>query len=79
MTPVNNKSTLAFLWDQMDKLDRKETTVAEATAMAKLAGQVHNCLNYELSRAKIALELHREYKNSGRLIELREAEVKNFD
>lgn len=79
MKPVNNKSMIAFLFGQMEKLDKKEVSVSEVMAQTKLAGQIYNGLNYELSRAKLGLEIHREYKNSGRLIEIREAESKGFD
>jgi hypothetical protein len=34
MTPVNNKSVLALLFAQMEKLDNKEISVDEAKGMA---------------------------------------------
>jgi hypothetical protein len=79
MTPVNNKSVLAFLFNQMEKLDNKEITVDEAKAVSELAKQVNNAMKYELDRAntKMKLRVHNfEYKDN---IELRDVESKNFD
>ena len=44
MKPVNNKSMLAFLFDQMEKLNAKEISVDEAKAQANLAKQANNSL-----------------------------------
>jgi hypothetical protein len=73
MKPTNNKSLLHFLFNQMDKLDKKETTVEEAKAIANLAKQVNNSLAYELKRASVLKELE------GSTIKLREIELTNPD
>lgn len=73
MTPVNSKSLLHFIFDQMEKLDRKEITVQEGQAQANLAKQANNLLTYELKRAQTLLQLQ------GSEIQLREIESKNFD
>lgn len=78
MTPVNNKSMLGFIFNQMEKLDRKEINTDEAKAQAGLAKQANNCMNYEIKRADIKMKLRAhnfEYKDN---LELREAESKNF-
>jgi len=79
MKAVNNKSMIAFLFDQMDKLDRKEISVDDAKAQANLAKQVNNSMKYELDLAltKIKIKEHNNQYNDN--IELRNAESKNFD
>lgn len=79
MTPVNNKSLLHFVFDQMEKLDKKEIDVQTAKAQADLAKQVNNMMKYELDRANmlIKLEAHnKEYKSD---IKLRDIEGKSFE
>ena len=79
MTPVNNKSVLALLFAQMEKLDKKEITVDEAKGMAELAKQVNNSMKYEIERAHVKIKLRQhnfEYKDN---IELRDVESKNFE
>ena len=46
MTPVNNKSMLAFIFLQMEKLDNNEIDVQTASAQANLAKQANNALMY---------------------------------
>jgi hypothetical protein len=78
MKPVNNKSLIAFLFDQMDKLDKDEIDVQKAREQANLSKQVNNAMKYELDRAKVKMELTKHnaiYKDG---IDLREIESKNF-
>jgi hypothetical protein len=79
MTPVNNKSMLAFIFLQMEKLDNNEIDVQTASAQANLAKQANNALMYELKRADIQMKLtqHNAVYKDG--LKLREAESKNFD
>lgn len=79
MKPVNNKSLLHFLFDQMDKLDNGTITVENAKAQANLAKQANNALKYELDRSKTLLELDQYKRETGTSIDLRNAEAKNFD
>lgn len=67
--PVNSKSMFATLCTYMDKLDKNEIDVAQATAMSKLIGQANNLLTYELKRA--ALMCNQEFKKEHRNIELK--------
>lgn len=78
MTPVNNKSMIAFLFDQMDKLDKDEIDVQKAREQGNLAKQVNNAMKYELDRAKVKMELtaHNAVYKDG--LDLREIESKNF-
>jgi hypothetical protein len=69
MMPVNSKSMFATLCAYMDKLDRNEIDVAQATAMSKLIGQANNLLVYELKRA--ALMCNQDFKKEHRSIELK--------
>jgi hypothetical protein len=79
MTPVNSKSLLHFIFDQMEKLDRKAITVQEGQIQANLAKQANNVLNYELKRADVQMKLtaHNAIYKDG--LKLREVEAKNFE
>ena len=72
MKPVNTKSLFHTLCVTLDKLDRYEIDVAQASAVSKVVGQCTNLLNYELKRA--ALMTNEEFKR-----EHRNLESKNFD
>lgn len=79
-SPVNTKSLLAFIFNQMERLNTKEITPNEAIAQAKLASQASNLLNYELKRTIVQLRL----KEIGDGVQstmprLREIESKSFD
>ena len=78
MKPVNNKSMIAFLFDQMDKLDKDEIDVQKAREQANLSKQVNNAMKYELDRAKVKMELSKHnaiYKDG---VDLRDIESINF-
>jgi hypothetical protein len=79
MVPVNNKSVLHFIFNQMEKLDKKEISENEAKAQAALAKQANNCLFYEIKRADVQMRLtqHNAIYKDG--LKLREVEGKNFD
>jgi hypothetical protein len=77
MTPTNNKSLLHFIFDQMDKLDKKEIDINEAKTQALLAKQANNALKYELDRANVQMKLAEHNRDSAR-IDLRNAEGNNF-
>jgi propanediol dehydratase small subunit len=79
MKPVNNKSLLHFIFDQMEKLDNASITVEQAKAQANLAKQANNSLKYELERATTLMKISEHRINYNNDIELREAEGKNFD
>lgn len=79
MQPTNNKSLLHFLFDQMEKLDKKEIDVEQAKAQANLAKQANNSLKYELERSKLLMELDSHRNASGNGIQFRNVEGKNFD
>jgi hypothetical protein len=65
--PLNTKSMFALLCQQMDKLDKNEIDVSQASAMSKLIGQAGNLLNYELRRA--ALMSNTDFRNQHRRLE----------
>lgn len=77
MKPTNNKSLLHFIFDQMEKLDKKEIDVNEAKTQALLAKQANNALKYELDRANTQIKLAEHNRDNSR-IDLREAEGSNF-
>ncbi len=79
MEPTNNKSLLHFIFNQMEKLDKKEITVEEARSQAALAKQANNSLSYELERANVQMKLtqHNAIYKDG--LKLREVEGKNFE
>lgn len=69
MLPVNTKSMFSMLCSYMDKLDKNEIDVNQASAMSKLIGQANNLLNYELKRA--ALMCNDNFKKEHRILELK--------
>lgn len=79
MQPVNNKSMLHFIFNQMEKLDNGDVTIEQAREQANLAKQANNALNYELKRAETEMKLtaHNAIYKDG--LKLREAEGKNFE
>ena len=79
MKPVNNKSLLHFIFDQMEKLDKSEITVEQAKAQSNLCKQANNSLKYELERAKTLIEVDIHNRENGTAIEVRNSEGKNFD
>lgn len=78
MKPVNNKSLLHFIFDQMEKLDKKEIDIDQAKAQALLAKQANNAMNYELDRATVLLKLS-EHNRDNAKVDLRNVEGINFD
>jgi len=79
MTPVNNKSMVAFLFAQMEKLDNGDIDNQQAREQANLAKQVNNAMKYELDRSKVQMEITKHnaiYKDG---LKLREIESKNFE
>jgi hypothetical protein len=79
MKPVNNKSLIAFLFDQMDKLDNNTIDVEQAKAQANLAKQVNNAMKFELDLVSTKMKLGEYNKNADKVVELRNAESKNFE
>ncbi len=79
MKPVNNKSVIAFLFDQMEKLDTDVITVEQAKAQANLAKQVNNAMRYELDLVNTKMKVTEFNKVNDTMIELRNAESKNFE
>lgn len=78
--PVNTKSLLAFIFNQMERLNSGEIDANTACAQAKLASQASNVLNYELKRTIVQMRL-REIGGGVGAIEprLREIESKKFE
>ena len=72
MKPVNTKSMFSMLCIYMEKLDKNEIDVAQASAMGKLIGQAGNLLNYELKRAVLMSnpDINKEHRG---------LEMKEFD
>ena len=76
-TPVNTKSLLAFIFDQMAKLNENLIPVETAKAQAALAGKAVGLLNYELKRTLVQETLRQAGQNV--LPHIREIESKPFD
>lgn len=79
MTPVNSKSLLAFVFNQMEKLDKGEIDIQVAREQANLTKQANNILKYELDRAKVKMELTKHNAKFKDDLQLREVESKNFE
>lgn len=78
MKPVNNKSMIAFLFGQMEKLDSQEIDVTTAREHANLAKQINNSMKYELDRTKTLIELKQHNNLYQDNIILRDVESKGF-
>jgi hypothetical protein len=79
MKPVNSKSLLGFVFDQMEKLDKGEIDTQQAREQSNLVKQANNLLKYELDRSKVQMELTKHnavYKDG---LKLRDIESKNFE
>jgi hypothetical protein len=79
MTPVNNKSMVAFLFDQMNKLDEDKIDIHKAREQANLAKQVNVAMKYELDRSKTLMELAKHNATYKDGLNLRNIESKNYD
>lgn len=79
MKPVNNKSLLAFVMSQMEKLDNKEIDVDTAKAQASLVHQANSIVKNEHDRIRVKMELEKHNKEYNSNIEFREIESKNFE
>lgn len=78
MKPVNNKSLLHYVFEQMEKLDKNEIDVNQARAQADLAKQANNMMKYELDRTNTLIKLDVHNRTFGANVELRNAEGKSF-
>lgn len=79
MKPVNSKSLLAFVFNQMEKLDNKEIDTAQAGAQSKLIQQANNIIKNEVDRTRVKIQLERHNKEFGSSLVMREIESKNFE
>lgn len=79
MKPVNNKSLTAFLYDQMEKLQNGEITESQALAQVAIAKQINSQMRYELERANTIMKVAQFQIETGRTVQVREIESKNFD
>lgn len=70
----NNKSMIAFLFQQMERLDKGEIDIFHAKEQANLAKQVNNAMKYELDRTRIQMELTNHNSKHSVNIEIREVE-----
>jgi hypothetical protein len=79
MKPVNSKSLLAFVFGQMEMLEKNEIDTETAKSQANLAKQANNLLKYELDRANTLIKIKNHNSLSGDNVELRNIESRNFD
>lgn len=77
--PVNTKSLLAFIFNQMQRLNAGEIDAQTACAQAKLASQASNVLNYELKRTIVQMRLQQIGTSLDTQPALREIESKAFE
>ena len=75
--PVNMKSMVAFLFNQMDMLNQGLIDANKACAQAKLAGQITRAFEYELKKTVVQIKLHEI--NSNIEPKLQELESKKVD
>jgi len=75
MQPVNTKSLLAFIFNQMERLNEGEIDAQTACAQAKLASQASNVLNYELKRTIVQMRM----KQIGAGIDVTDIKLRNIE
>lgn len=75
MQPVNTKSLLAFIFNQMERLNAGEIDAQTACAQAKLASQASNVLNYELKRTIVQMRM----KQIGAGIDATDIKLRNIE
>lgn len=78
MQPVNNKSLIAFLYGQMEKLDKGEVETSTVLAQCQLAKQINSQMRYELERANTIMKMAQFQIETGKEVTVREIESKNF-
>jgi hypothetical protein len=79
MKPVNSKSLLAFVFNQMEKLDANEIDNQQAREQSNLIKQANNLLKYEIDRAKVKMEIKKHNALFNDNTQLRDIESKLFD
>ncbi len=79
MKPINNKSLLHFIFDQMEKLDKDEISVDKAKGQANFAKQANNALKMELDRASTEMKLKDFNMQHGSDIKIRNVEGNSFE
>jgi len=79
MQPVNNKSLVSFLYDQMESLKEGKTSKEDALAQVQIAKQINSHMRYELERAKTVMQLAEHNARFKDGTNLREIESKNFE
>ena len=79
MKPVNNKSMVAFLFDQMERLNKGEISIEQTLAQVSVAKQINSQMRYELERAKTLMQLAEHNARFKDGTNIREIESKNFD
>lgn len=79
MKPVNEKSLLHHLFEQMDLLQNKVITTEEAVAQAKLSNEASKLFKQEMDRARLIMELQNHEERTGERILMRELASKGFD
>lgn len=79
MKPVNNKSLLHFLFDQMEKLDNGSIDINQANTQANLVKQANNLMRYELDKVKVLISMSEHNTTYSKNLELRDVEIKNFE
>ena len=77
MKPVNNKSLLHFLFDQMEKLDNGQINVETAREQSNLVKQANNLLKYELDRTKVLMDLTIHNETYDKNLQLRNIEAED--
>ena len=79
MTPVNNKSLVSFLFDQMEALKSGQIDTNTAMAQVAIAKQINSQMRYEIERVNTVMKLseHNAIFKDG--TNLREIESKNFE
>ena len=79
MKPVNNKSLLHFIFEQMEKLNNEEIDIHKAKAQSSFAKDAVRIQEYELKKADIEMKIRSFNIKYGSDVKIRNLEAKDFD
>lgn len=77
MTPVNNKSFIAHMYSQLERVANGDMDAKAGSTYASIASQINKAFDYELKRAAVQIRLYEIGQLSE--VKLRNIESKGFD
>ena len=79
MKPVNYKSLLHFIFEQMEKLNNEEIDIHKAKAQSSFAKDAVRIQEYELKKTQMDIKVREFNLKYGSDVKIRNIEIKDFD